>query len=131
MSRDIKMELKIMNNTTQTKKVKICPYGFHVNDEHSECDCGNKQTIEERVLSAIIFNELTDYDESREPTRWKINQEKVLNLLKSEQSRLLTRILDKKKRLCISEEYGMNDKHDETVFVEDILTIAQAEGVEL
>lgn len=30
------------------RKIRTCPYGFHVNNEDSECTCGTKSTDEEK-----------------------------------------------------------------------------------
>lgn len=117
----------ICHNNPQ--KIALCKHGIPAGHHCMVCHpmLDTLQTMEERVLAAIIFDELTDYDESREPTRWKINQEKVLNLLKSEQSRLLKLVLEKKEAAF----YVNGKPGDGIVLVEDILSIAQAEVIEL
>ena len=50
-------------------------------------------TWEEELLSACIYNNLEDYDENREPTRWKLNYDKlksfISNLISKERAEAL------------------------------------------
>lgn len=41
---------------------------------------------EERALMAVCFNEVEDFDEKREPSRWKINPEKFFAFILQEKA---------------------------------------------
>lgn len=102
----------------QTMKVKICPYGFHVNDEHNECDCGNKHSMEER------FNEkFRTFAGHTSEGSTELTHNNARDWFKSEQSRLLNVVLGKKRRI-----YAIRE---DMVLTEDILSIAHEEGIEL
>lgn len=100
------------------RKIRTCPYGFHVNNEDSECTCGTKSTNEEKKTTEEKFREI-----GAGSVRFIATRQEVIVFINQELQSLVAEILEKKMEVTI--------ENGEYVSVENILQIARKRGIEL